>query len=322
MSNFNAKEVQGRLEAILAGNQRQVAARCALYCSELVEAAREDERRAARERHRERERDLREAERAPARGELRDDGGGWTRGFFGDSFAKSPEVPSNRAFVQQPTLDSCHAERTNDRDCVWILRTAFTIRNKVINQRRLKESQGPELPKEIEEEAPSTSSLRYAKTILDPKLVERIVFFRDMVQRAVGLWQERLLDDTPCLTRSATTDCQASLSKALPSLPRHSWDGRTTDSVALPDPVQHARSVTEGANGSSQAEMPVGKSPYRHLISPLEPPNGSPKADKTRMLDSPLSASPKSRKEVQEDLGRELAQLAEDLRNAQIISSH
>lgn len=307
----------------MAGNQRQVAARCALYCSELVEAAREDERRAARER-REREREAREA--APARsGELRDDGGAWTRGFFGDSFAKSREVPSARAFVQQPTLDSCHAERTNDRDCVWILRTAFTIRNKVINQRRLKASESPELPKEIGEEAPSTSSLRYAKTILDPKLVERIVFFRDMVQRAVGLWQERLLDDTPCLTRSATTDCQASLSKDLPSLPRHSWDGRTTD---LPDPVHHARSVTEGANGSAQAEMPVGKSPYRHLISATpvlsEPPNGSPKgaAERPRTLDSPLSASPKSRKEVQEDLGRELAQLAEDLRNAQIISSH
>eukprot|EP00435_Cladocopium_sp_Y103_P010869 s3028_g2.t2 len=171
MSSFNAKEVQGRLEAILAGNQRQVAARCALYCSELVEAAREDERRAARERHRELREPLTSA--TPVRsGELRDDGGAWTRGFFGDSFAKSPEVPSARAFVQQPTLDSCHAERTNDRDCVWILRTAFAIRNKVINQRRLKESEIPELPKEIEEDAPSTSSLRHAKTILDPKLVE------------------------------------------------------------------------------------------------------------------------------------------------------
>eukprot|EP00913_Durusdinium_trenchii_P015029 g14095.t1 len=81
--------------------------------------------------------------------------------------------------------------------------------------------------------------------------------------------------------------------------------------------------------------LPAGQSPYRHLITPspsgsgnhLEPPNGKP-VERTRPMApedgpiSPASATPKSRKEVQEDLGRELAQLAEDLRNAQIISSH
>jgi len=316
MSGFNAKEVQGRLEAILAGSHRQVAARCALYCAEVVEAAREDERRLARERSSAAQSQLRDLQspRTISPRYRADTESAWTRGFFGDSFAKSVEA---RGYVQQPTLDRCHADRTNDRDCVWILKTAFQIRNKVINERQLKEST---YPKEIEEDLPSTSSLKHAKTNLDPKLVERIVFFRDMVQRAVGLWQERLLDDTPCLTRSATTDCEDRLSKALPALPRHSWDGRTES------PVAHHHSVTEGAE---EVDPPTKKSPYRHLISSasgkrLEPPNGKSSGPEKpeRTLDSPVSATPKSRKEVQEDLGRELAQLAEDLRNAQIISSH
>lgn len=305
---FNAKEVQQNLEAILASNHRQVAARCALLCAELVEAAREDERRLARERVAAAQSQVRDLTSSPTTTTPRyRDTGAWTKGFFGDSLARAAET---RGYGQQPTLDRCHAERTNDRDCVWILRTAFDIRNKVISKRRLKES--GEFSKEIEEDPPSTSSLKQPKTLLDPKLVERIRLFREMVQKAVGLWQERLLDDTPSLTRSATADCEGRPVEKDKPPPRHSWDGRTMR--------------TENLGTQS---LPAGQSPYRHLITPspsgsgnhLEPPNGKP-VERTGEPISPASATPKSRKEVQEDLGRELAQLAEDLRNAQIISSH
>ncbi|CAE7250864.1 unnamed protein product [Symbiodinium microadriaticum] len=87
-TRFCGETVQSELEAILASGHRQVAARIALYCSELVEAAREDERQ-----------QLRDRQLAAGAGGQTGDGTGAT-----------------------------------DRDCVWILRTAFSIRNKVIQR--------------------------------------------------------------------------------------------------------------------------------------------------------------------------------------------
>ncbi|CAJ1330462.1 unnamed protein product [Effrenium voratum] len=141
---FSAAEVQSKLEAILASTNRQVAARSALLCSELVEAAREDERRLARERMTQ----LREISSPRASSPLRADPGlAWSRGFFGDHFAREGEEAdmkptgsrrgalARQARLQQPHLDHQHTERTNDRDCEWILRTALNIRDQVIQRR-------------------------------------------------------------------------------------------------------------------------------------------------------------------------------------------
>ncbi|OLQ04777.1 hypothetical protein AK812_SmicGene12035 [Symbiodinium microadriaticum] len=102
-TRFCGETVQSELEAILASGHRQVAARIALYCSELVEAAREliyfvgDPGEAAREDERQQ---LRDRQLAAGAGGQTGDGTGAT-----------------------------------DRDCVWILRTAFSIRNKAVIQR-------------------------------------------------------------------------------------------------------------------------------------------------------------------------------------------
>ncbi|CAE7945991.1 KIN14D [Symbiodinium sp. KB8] len=118
-TRFCGETVQSELEAILASGHRQVAARIALYCSELVEAAREDERQQLRDR------------------QLAAGAGGQTGD--GTGLRPSPEAAQKSAeaaqkLAQQPTLDQFHTDRATDRDCVWILRTAFSIRNKVIQR--------------------------------------------------------------------------------------------------------------------------------------------------------------------------------------------
>ncbi|CAE7923760.1 KIN14D, partial [Symbiodinium necroappetens] len=116
-TRFCGETVQSELEAILASGHRQVAARIALYCSELVEAAREDERQQLRDR------------------QLAAGAGGQTGD--GTGLRPSPEAAQKSAeaaqkLAQQPTLDQFHTDRATDRDCVWILRTAFSIRNKAV----------------------------------------------------------------------------------------------------------------------------------------------------------------------------------------------
>ncbi|CAE7371321.1 KIN12C [Symbiodinium natans] len=161
-TKFCGQTVQTELEAIIAGSQRQVAARCTLYCTGLVEAAREDERQQLRDRQ-------------IAAGA--DSGGAWTRGFFGDSFAASRPAPeASQKLVQQPTLDKCRADRTTDKDCEWILRTAFSIRNKVIQRRRESEVDADAAEEAVARSRAVSMSKKQAPAILDPKLVEQLAW--------------------------------------------------------------------------------------------------------------------------------------------------
>ncbi|CAE7600888.1 unnamed protein product [Symbiodinium pilosum] len=293
--SFSAEAVQSKLEAILASSHRQVAARCTLYCAELVEAAREDERQQIRDRQ--------IAQMSPG------SAGAWTRGFFGDSFPH--QETQNPKLAQQPTLDQCHTDRTTDRDCEWILRTAFEIRNKVVQRRRsskeaLQSLEEVDLVEEATRSRAVSMSKKQVPSILDPALVERINYFRHMVQNAIRLWQDKLLDDTPSLSRSATVfpgNVQGKAAK---------WSARTDLAPCL----------------DSESLEESGRSPYRHLISScstlsaknLDLPT-EPTGDRTA-ASSVKSTTPKSRRELHEDLGRELEQLAKDLRNAQIIKSY
>ncbi|CAE7726369.1 KIN14D, partial [Symbiodinium microadriaticum] len=115
--------------------------------------------------------------------------------------------------------------------------------------------------------------------------------------------EETLLDDTPsanlCLSRRATVCPGVLQSKAAR--------------------IDESESPHAGAGGQS---------PYRHLISSsstLSAKNleleAEPTGDRT-VASSVKPATPKSRRELHEDLGRELEQLAKDLRNAQIIKSY
>ncbi|CAJ1326869.1 unnamed protein product, partial [Effrenium voratum] len=102
---------------------------------------------------------------------------------------------------------------------------------------------------------------------------------------------------------------------------------------SLPPARTKADSLAEAAPSTPAAAT---KSPYRHLISsssakqlepaspkspaersPKQPSAASPVASSDRAPASPSDKAntPKNRKELHEDLGRELAQLAEDLRN-------
>jgi len=282
-TRFCGETVQSELEAILASGHRQVAARIALYCSELVEAAREDERQQLRDR------------------QLAAGAGGQTGD--GTGLRPSPEAAQKSAeaaqkLAQQPTLDQFHTDRATDRDCVWILRTAFSIRNKVI-QRGKDEGAADAAEAQATRSRAVSMSKKQQPAVLDPNLVERISFFRRMVQSAIRLWQETLLDDTPSLSRRATVCPGVLQSKAAR--------------------IDESESPHAGAGGQS---------PYRHLISSsstLSAKNleleAEPTGDRT-VASSVKPATPKSRRELHEDLGRELEQLAKDLRNAQIIKSY
>mmetsp|Transcript_55837 Transcript_55837/g.130383 ORF Transcript_55837/g.130383 Transcript_55837/m.130383 type:complete len:303 (+) Transcript_55837:45-953(+) len=298
--SFSPEDVQKKLEAILASGNRQATARCTLFCAELVEAARQDERQQMRDRNP-------SSSNSPRLAGV--DGGAWTRGFFGESFLHSKEASK---FAQQPTLDKCNTERTSDRDCEWVLRTAFTIRNKVTQRRQ--ESAEADVPEVVDEGVARRRAVSMSKrpppaTVLDPELVERIGRFRNMVQLAMGLWQERLLDEDKCLSRSATTRCDQ---KPKAKAGKRKWAART---------------MAVSMDAGPLAEPVTGQSPFRHLIAPsrdlsannLELPNDG--AGDRISASSNKSVTPKSRKELHEDLGRELEQLAKDLRSAQIIKS-
>jgi len=283
-TRFCGETVQSELEAILASGHRQAAARIALYCSELVEAAREDERQQLRDR------------------QLAAGTDGRSAGQSGDGTGLRSSPEASQKLEQQPTLDQFHTDRATDRDCEWILRTAFSIRNKVIQRGKVEGAADAGEAQATRSRAVSMSK-KQQPAVLDPNLVERISFFRRMVQCAIRLWQETLLDDTPSLSRSATVCPGVLQSKA----------------AKLSARIDESESPHAAAGGQS---------PYRHLISSssiisarnleLE---AEPTSDRT-VASSAKPATPKSRRELHEDLGRELEQLAKDLRNAQIIKSY
>ncbi|CAJ1385904.1 unnamed protein product [Effrenium voratum] len=165
---FSAAEVQSKLEAILASTNRQVAARSALLCSELVEATKTSGQNDSFQMTQ-----LREISSPRASSPLRAD-----PGFFGDHFAREGEEAARQARLQQPHLDHQHTERrwerTNDRDCEWILRTALNIRDQVI-QRRMAGS-----PREVGRiwKPPAEAD----KVVLDPEMEKIQTHLRPLAQ--------------------------------------------------------------------------------------------------------------------------------------------
>eukprot|EP00931_Biecheleriopsis_adriatica_P120261 TRINITY_DN95379_c0_g1_i1.p1 TRINITY_DN95379_c0_g1~~TRINITY_DN95379_c0_g1_i1.p1 ORF type:complete len:363 (-),score=79.10 TRINITY_DN95379_c0_g1_i1:49-1137(-) len=359
-SAFNAAEVQSRLEEILTHSNRTAAARCALFCAELAQAAREEERELLRARQL--ASSAREASppRAASEGRALEpafSAGAWSRGFYGDSFVrrrkpaaeedaqdgiqdviKTSLTTTSRASLilpedmakRAPTIDMLCAERTSDRDCQWILRAAFAIRGRIqrvqdANKGLEAEQATPSRPRKASKARESLArpaddgaeeeTKNEEQEQVDPQLIERIMNFCTIVRIARGLPQE----DDPGKASSAST--------ALPALSQSQTAAKQDDDAPV-----------EVKAESSQRSQPR---PVPPAAAPLSPPRPQPKSPvattpQAQSLGNPTQTgsspgtdspskkvlSPLNRKELHEELSRELAQLAADLRNAQIITSH
>lgn len=340
-TDFNADNVQAQFEAIISAGNRQVAARCALLAAELAEAAREDERKRLRAGEDERKRlgaGGKQGVSFPASTTSQS-----IRPEASPVETSSASAPQGKG-LREPLLQPDNAESRSDATCIEILRNSFRIRNQM---RAFPRSKSGHIHQE-----PATKEIDTRGAISD-ELCQRIVMMHKLVKTAVSLWQDRLLDDVPAIKRRATTICGpgsenlAPKSKAKMRFSCASFAGseasrlleNENEAKAAKSQAQTREETSRllkldagNSRPQSRAESPTRPVPALRQFNGDAPQGliGSPERTAQTLGDvktpSPTRSgngnvlSPKNRKELHEDLGRELAQLAADLRNAQIIT--
>lgn len=290
-------DIQSQIEVLFGERNRDVVQGCARLCAQFAQAAREDERNIILQQlqlqdgHRHREVHL-QASAVTASPSL-----SWSRGFYDADKLKGTATSSTTTFHER-------GEKTghSDLEIAEILRDAFRIKEKV--QEALRSS-----TKDLIEEAS-----------VAPEKPKRRTNLQSLVRLTNLLWQDKLLDDNDSKHRRRATIATIEV----PNLQEN-------------DSPQHAamssmnRSRTWAAKEEVYPTEPVAVAEQSHsptkytILSPLKaaPQSGlktpEPRSPSIRGIVGSLS--PQQRRELHEDLSKELAALTEELRKAQIIHS-
>eukprot|EP00933_Yihiella_yeosuensis_P074530 TRINITY_DN83483_c0_g1_i1.p1 TRINITY_DN83483_c0_g1~~TRINITY_DN83483_c0_g1_i1.p1 ORF type:complete len:354 (-),score=53.07 TRINITY_DN83483_c0_g1_i1:58-1119(-) len=340
-------DLTAQLEGAILEGSRQTAARCSLICSELIQAAREDERQALRDR-------LRESGGTSLPSAAKEDyAKAWAYGFF------DPRQKAIRSEDDKPSLSSL-LDAVPSRggpgvvDIEWIVRTSFRIME---FRKALRE--GGESG-EVEASAPKPAPEANPEPV-DEEMREQLVLFGKLIRTAKKLWQEKLLQDQPSVKRRATVNMgKSSGSTSSTAKWKHETTGHAPGrqqtqmiggsllasdegrQVLTPLPPLKEDDIRSKSGAIKEAvrEVLQDRSPRKVRLddsdtsvdqSPPRPPRSAKTQVEIGRVSSPDTSPSKvsrarsagalaSKKDLHNDLSRELAELAEDLRKAQIIS--